>query len=219
MSRLFVTSRELNLISDLTKECVKDVIGQRIFYYPISEIKTRTHELYSESPEKIYDNPIEINALVDQPANNTNINLFGPERLNTIEVYIHQADLVDRRINLAIGDFLRYGEFTYEISKLINMGNIYGHVENSSGYKLVCTQARTGQFNPPHVGPTDTQFSDKDALQTDFIQQRGSAVVDDKPTGDVRALQQNGVLEPIVGPAQVNNKNGDPAGESFYDES
>lgn len=216
MSRLFVSQRELNFISDLTKEVVKDIVGQRVFYYPISEIKTRTHELYAESPEKIFDTPIEIEALVDQPSNETRTNLFGPERLNTLEVFIHHHDMVDRGINLAIGDFLRYGEYMYEVSKLINMGNIYGQVENSSGYKLVCTQARTGQFNPPHIGPTDIQYSDKDAVQKDFTQQRGAKVVNDKATGDVRALQENGVLEPIAGPQSVNSKDADPAGESFY---
>jgi hypothetical protein len=220
MSRLFITQRELNFIADITKECVKDVIGQRIFYYPISETKTRTHELYNEGVEKVYDHPIEIEALVDMPANETSTNLFGPERLNKLDVFVQHRDMVDRGINVSIGDFLRYGETIYEIAKVIFMRNIYGQVEQIDGVKLVCTQARQGQFTAPQVGPTDIAFSDKDAVQREFVQKRGLDKVDDKPTGDVRKLQENGVLDkPISGPARVNNVDGDIAGDGFYDDT
>ena len=220
MSRLFITQREINFIADITKEVIKDVVGQRIFYYPISEVKTRTHELYNESTEKIYDAPIEIEALVDMPANETTTNLFGPERLNKIEAHIQHQDMVDRGINVSIGDFIRYGEYMYEVAKVIYMRNIYGHVEQIDGVKLVCTQARQGQFTAPQIGPTDTAFSDPDAVQREFVQKRGMDIVDDKPTGDIRKLQENGVLDkPISGPAKVNNVENDPAGAGFYDET
>jgi len=220
MSRLFITQRELNFISDITKELIKDVVGQRIFYFPISEIKTRTHELYQESPEKIFDNPIEIEALIESPAGETKVALFGPERLKTINVFLQYHDLIDRKINVSIGDFIRYGDVVYEISKYTEIRNIYGQVENLDGIKLECTQARLGQFNTKQLGPSDTGYSDKDAIQTEFTQQRGRDQIDDVPTGDERALQKNGVLDPpINGPARVNNKPNDPAGPGFYDES
>lgn len=220
MARLFITDRELNLISDITKEVIKDIVGQKIYYYPLSEIKTRTHELYNESPEKIYDNPIEINALVEIPNADTRTTLFGPERLAKLNVFIHFRDMVDRGINITIGDFIRYGERVYEISKYSQMKTIYGHVESIDGIRLECTQARQGQFDPPVIGPTSETLSDKDAVQHEFIQQRGQEQVEDVPTGDVRALQKNGVLEaPIGGPAKVNNKENDPAGPGFYDET
>ena len=64
MARLFITPREIDLISDLTKEVVKDVIGQKIFYYSISVTKTQIHEVYEESPEKVFETPLELDALV-----------------------------------------------------------------------------------------------------------------------------------------------------------
>ena len=60
MARLFITPREINFINDLSKEVIKDVIGQKIYYYQISNIKSNVHDVYQESPEKIFDNPIEI---------------------------------------------------------------------------------------------------------------------------------------------------------------
>ena len=58
MSRLFITSREIQFINDITKEVVKDVIGQQIIYYPISTMKTQVHPVYEEAIEKIFENPI-----------------------------------------------------------------------------------------------------------------------------------------------------------------
>ena len=43
MARLFITPREINFINDIGKEIVKDVIGQKIYYFPISHIKTQIH--------------------------------------------------------------------------------------------------------------------------------------------------------------------------------
>ena len=41
MARLFITPREINFINDLAKEIVKDVIGQKIYYFSISEINAK----------------------------------------------------------------------------------------------------------------------------------------------------------------------------------
>ena len=60
MARLFVTPREIDYISDLTKEITKDVRGQKIFYYRIREDLTDVHDVYEESPDKIFDAPVEI---------------------------------------------------------------------------------------------------------------------------------------------------------------
>mgnify|MGYP003127954346 FL=1 len=43
MARLFLTPREINFMNDIAKELVKDVIGQKIYYFPISEVKSRVH--------------------------------------------------------------------------------------------------------------------------------------------------------------------------------
>ena len=64
MARLFITKREIDFINDTAKEIVKDVIGQKIYYYPINELRTDIHVIYEESPNKIFDNPIEVECTV-----------------------------------------------------------------------------------------------------------------------------------------------------------
>ena len=96
MSRLFITRREIDFISDLTKEVVKDVIGQKIFYYSISATKTRIHEVYEEAPEKVFENPLEVDALVTWEPEEVRTNKFGSEEFYGIEVFLHQRDLLDK---------------------------------------------------------------------------------------------------------------------------
>ncbi len=222
MARLFITPREINFISDITKELMKDVVGQKIYYFPISEIKTKTHEIYNEALKKVFDNPIELDALVDNNfQSDTKIDQFGVDAQYKVEVYIQHRDLVEKNINVAIGDFFSFGQIFYEITERVFMRNIYGMPEHKDGVKLVGTRARVGQFSGPTFGPTDISFTDKDAVQDSFVQQRGVEKNDsEEPTGDVRDLVKNGVLDPpLTGPKQVSSA-GDSTGvgSAFYDE-
>jgi hypothetical protein len=49
MARLFITPREIQFINDLTKEYLKDTVGQKIYYFAISTKKTQIHEVYEEA--------------------------------------------------------------------------------------------------------------------------------------------------------------------------
>ena len=88
MARLFVTQREMDFFADITREIIKDVNSQYIIYYPISELKTKSHEVYDEAIKKIFDNPIKIEALVDNSfKKDTVINQFGIDKNFKIEVF------------------------------------------------------------------------------------------------------------------------------------
>jgi hypothetical protein len=220
MAKLFVGPREMNFIADITRELIKDVVGQKIYYYPVSELKTQAHSLYNESPEKVFDNPIEIEALCDAAENHAVIGQFGVDATYTLEVFLQYRDMVSKGINVAIGDFFTYGATLFEILQINVIKNIYGQVEHKSGLKLVAQQARESQLRVKILGPTEEQFSDADAVQNDFVQQRGYSENKNGPTGDVRDLQKSGVLDkPLTGPKEVSSA-GDPTkvGNSFYDE-
>lgn len=222
MARLFVTPRELNFISDITKEIIKDVVGQKIYYYPISELKTQTHSVYNEALQKVYDNPIAIDALVDSNfQTDTKIDKFGIDAQFKVEVFLQHRDLVDKGINVNIGDFFSFSDVFYEITERVFMRNIYGLPEHKDGVKLVGLKSREGLFKAPTLGPTDISRPEPDAVQKEFHQQRGEALDNEgNPTGDKRDLVENGVLEkPLTGPKEVS-ANGDPSevGSAFYDE-
>ena len=111
MSRLFITPREIDFISDLTKEITKDVIGQKIFYYHVREDLTDVHDVYEEAPDKIFDPPIEIEAFIDWVPEEVRTNRFGHEEFSSTEVRIQARDILDREIDLKEGDYFSYGVF------------------------------------------------------------------------------------------------------------
>jgi hypothetical protein len=218
MARLFITPREINFINDIGKEIVKDVVGQKIYYFPISQIKTRVHDIYEEAPEKIFENPINIDALVKYNPQEVRANQFGFEEFFTIEVYIQQRDLIDKEIEINEGDFFSYGTVFFEVTQAPDSSLIYGQVDHEGFTTITGRQARKSQFISTIFGPYGEEYSDPEAVQETFVQQRGFSSNKEGETGDVRALQKKGVLEtPIAGPAEVSSR-GDSTGvgSSFY---
>ena len=220
MARLFITQREINFINDIGKELVKDVIGQKIYYFPISEIKSKIHDVYEESVDKIFENPIELDALVKYQEQEIRTNQYGSEEIFSIEAYVQSKDLLDKEIELLEGDFFSYGTVFFEIIKAPSSNIIFGQIENKSFVTITGRQSRKRQFISKVFGPTDRQYTDPNAVQDEFVQQRGFSHNENGETGDIRDLRRNGVLDdPITGPKKVSKK-GDTtgAGSAFYDE-
>ena len=197
MARLFITPREQDLISDLTKEIIKDVVGQKIYYYAIRVDVTKIHDIYEEAIDKYFDPPIEIDCTVAWSPQTVTTNRFGSENLYTTEAYLHYKDLIDKDIDVREGDYFSYGETFFEITSITWQSNIYGEIEYMTGVKLLGKQARKGLINKQPHGPTDEGYypGDPDAIQKTFVQQRGFAEVDGEATGDKRALIEQGKLE------------------------
>jgi hypothetical protein len=214
----------MNFVSDLVKEVTKDVNGQRIFLFPISEIKTKTHEVYNEAIEKIFDNPIAIDAMVSANYHeNTKIDAFGPDQVYKLEVYVQYRDLVDKGVEISLGDFFSFSNIFYEITNATVVKNIWGQAEHKQGLKITGTKVRESQFKEKFFGPTDIAFTDPDAVQKTFVQQRGRAETSEGLTGDKRDLQEQNVLEPLSGPKEVSEQgavsDNSRYGSAFYDES
>jgi hypothetical protein len=218
MARLFITPREQALISDLTKEIVKDVIGQKIYYYRVMTEVTSVHDVYEEAIDKHFDTPVELDATVEWNPSETATNRFGSEKVATMNVYIHYRDLIDKDIQVKEGDFFSYGDTFFEIVTTSFISEIYGEVEYKTGIQLVGKQARKGLIDKDPIGPTDEGIGDNDAVQETFVQQRGQAENKLGETGDVRALQEQGKLDaPEDGPREVSPRgDDDDISSSFY---
>jgi hypothetical protein len=220
MARLFITQRELDFISDITKEVCKDIVGSKIYYYPVSEIKTKTHEVYDEAVKKIFDNPIIIDAFVDSSyEKDTIINSTGIDKSYKAEVFLQYRDMAEKGITPCIGDFFSYSDIVWEITEARTMRNIYGFAEHADGMRIVGYPARQGTIDLLIKGPTDITYADADAVQKQFYQQRGFASNQDGTTGDKRALVEKGVLElPEDGPREVSVRSDEHDRSTFYDE-
>ena len=220
MARLFITPREIDFISDVTKELIKDVVGQKVYYYHVREDVSEVHDVYEEAIDKIFDEPIEIEARVEWQDPETSTTNFGVDQFRSATAYFQYSDCLDKEININEGDFLSFGQFFYEILK-VNIDQIaFGQVEYPIGFKVDLKQARKGIIDRKPIGPTEQIFTDPDAVQTTFVQQRGFQENSLGETLDSRKLISQGKLDlPAEGPREVS-PSGDAGGfsSSFYDE-
>lgn len=218
MARLFVTPREIDFINDTVKEIIKDVMGQKIYYYRVRPEFTNIHDVYEEAVDKIFDPPVEIECRVQYQPEEVRTNKFGSEEYFTIEAWFHARDLIERDIQIKEGDFFNFDATWFEVVKSMVDTIVYGQIEHSMGIHVVCKQARQGLIDIEPLGPTNEQWTDANAVQDTFYQQRGFATNKEGETADVRNLQQKGILDaPLSGPAEVS-----PAGgisSAFYDET
>ncbi len=215
MARLFIGQREIEFINDITKEFMKDVVGQVIHYFPVSSIKSDVHAVYNEAARKIFENPIRIPSLVGQPEWSSKTTNFGPDIEAKIEVLIQYRDLQDKNIVLSEGDLFSYDDTLYEILTFVNAGKyIFGMAEYSTSWKLTARSARLSQADisrlpSPRLAPDDVQIV--------FEQQRGLAITSTgEATGDVRDIKTRlgHVMAPIAlgtGAKRIDNndENGD----------
>ena len=215
MARLFLGQREADFFADITKEIIKDIAGQKVFYYTIREDLSNVHEIYEESPQKIFNPPIEIECMVEWQPSEVRTTNFGTETIKTITLYLHHRDLLDRGIVFKEGDYFSYGQFFFEATSIIVDKIAYGQIERVISMKVNGKQTRMQQVAIKPHGPTSESFSDEDAIQTTFEQQRGI------PDHDVRRLQDDNIInKPISGPRKVapdgNIRSVNGVGSSFY---
>ena len=240
MARLFISPREIHLINDWTKEYLKDVVGQKIYYYAVSTMKTMVHDVYNEAVNKVFENPIVLHVHAAQPQWETKHNQFGMEQVTTLELFVQVRDLIDKGLTLAEGDFFTYGDAVFEVVSYLQMNNIFGQEEYEVSYKLIGRLARPGQFDPKTFfkpqKDSKKPFGDSTVQQV-FTQQRGLPENSEGPTGDFRQVRDRlkDDMVPIAlgeGPATVDmnsteedmgkassfNNDPLPADKGIYDE-
>lgn len=215
MSRLFIGQREIDFISDLTKELIKDVAGQKVFYYTVREDLSNVHDIYDESIEKIFNPPIEVECAVEWQPSEVKTTNFGTETIKTLTLYLHYRDMLDRGIYFKEGDYFSYGTMFFEATSVIYDKLAFGQIERVVSLKVNGKQTRVEHIAKTPLGPTDEIYLDPNSIQTEFKQQRG------EPEHDIRRLQKDDVIDkPITGAKKVapdgTVKSINGVGSSFY---
>lgn len=202
------------MISDLTKEVIKDVSGQKIFYYRVREDLSNVHDVYDESPEKVFDPPIEIEVRLEWIGSSTRTDKFGIDYKTSTKAFVHYRDLLDKDIRPRVGDFYSHGSSFYEIIHVNEISKIFGQVEHPTGVEFMGEYARNGLVGKNPLGPTSESLTDEGSVQNVFVQQRGEESNILGKTNDKRSLVDKGVLDKaITGPRRVSEDN---LGSSFY---
>ena len=146
---LFTGQKEADFVKQINDEVVERVVGQQILYYPISKEYTNYHPLYGEAIEKTYMPPIRVYAQVTWEGSTTEFTKYGIDRRVKIKVNFHKRRLTeDQNLYVRVGDFVRFGDFDYEIVELSEPDLLFGQTDKSFQIAATCIMAREGKFKP-----------------------------------------------------------------------
>jgi len=111
---LFGSSRDISMFRNINRELLHDVIQQEIAYYKISLETTRSN-IYGESSQKIYQDPVLLKTLVTRADIQTTDSDFGPDINRSLSFAFLRDDLKDIELVPLNGDIILWNEGYYEI--------------------------------------------------------------------------------------------------------
>ena len=147
---MFFGEKERNLVKQVNDEVIERVVGQQILYFPIDIETTNYHPIYGEAIEKTFLPPVRVHALVEfEGVETTFMDGVAVDKATKITVKFHKRRLTeDQDLFVREGDFVRYGQIHYEITKLTEAKLIFGQVEQPRFETIAtCIRAREGLFN------------------------------------------------------------------------
>lgn len=145
---LFLGSPERNLVKQVNDEIIERIIGQQVLYYAIDFQTTNFHPIYGEAIVKNFLPPVRIYALItwDGTIEISNANFI--DRENKVTIKFHKRRLnEDQDIIIKPGDFVCYGNYYFEIVKLMEPKLLFGQVEHIFEVDALCIRSRKENFS------------------------------------------------------------------------
>lgn len=146
---VFLNEKERQFVKSINMEIQERLLSQQILYYPIDKKSTNFHALYGEAINKTFLPPIQIFAMVEFNNEETESpSSIGIDKINTITINFHKRRLnEDKDLEVQVGDFVRYGDYYYEIVQLKTPRKLFGQVEHTFEVTALCIRTREGNFD------------------------------------------------------------------------
>lgn len=122
---LYGEHRDINFFEHINRELLERIIEQKIGYYKISLDNTISN-IYGESSEKTYSDPVLINCLITRGDQTTRDDNFGPDRSRSTSFAFFRQHLVDINLVPEIGDIIEWNGDYYEVDGLIENQLVVG---------------------------------------------------------------------------------------------
>jgi len=111
---LFGSNRDFNLLVNIQRELVKDIVEQEILYYKFS-LEESLANLYGESTKKTYWNPLKLSCMITRGDQIISDDEFGPDLNREASFAFIRQDLVDINLIPEVGDIVMWHEDYYEV--------------------------------------------------------------------------------------------------------
>jgi hypothetical protein len=151
---LYGGSRDISLFRHINKELINNIIEQQVGYYKIALDKTISN-LYGESSNKTYNDPILVNCLIERTAQEWIETDFGTNVSRIITVRFLRDILVDIQLIPEVGDVVLWQENYYEINALVENQLIvgkdpsYSYSDNNNDFGSSLSIIVTAQYIRP----------------------------------------------------------------------
>ncbi len=111
---LFGSNRDFDLLVNINRELLKDIVEQEILYHKLSLEDTEAN-LYGEALEKSYWNAVKLNCLITRGDQVVDIQEFGPDLGREASFAFLRPDLADVSVVPEVGDIVLWHEDYYEV--------------------------------------------------------------------------------------------------------
>ena len=111
---IFGSTRDFDLLVNINRELLKDIVEQEVLYYKIS-LDDSDFNLYGESLEKVYYTPNKLNCLIVRGDQIIDVDDFGPDLNRDVSFAFLRRDLSDVSVVPEVGDILMWHEDYYEV--------------------------------------------------------------------------------------------------------
>ena len=136
---LFGSGRDFDLLVNINRELVHDLVEQEILYHKLSLEDTEVN-LYGESLSKSFWNAVKLNCLITRGDQVIDIAEFGPDLGREASFAIIRRDLEDVSILPEVGDIVQWQNDFYEVdtvkenSLFLGKDNNYNLTSYGSSY-------------------------------------------------------------------------------------
>ena len=111
---LFGSGRDFDLLVNINRELLKDIVEQEILYHKLSLEDTEAN-LYGEALEKSYWNAVKLNCLITRGDQVVDIQEFGPDLGREASFAFLRPDLADVSVVPEVGDIIQWHRDFYEV--------------------------------------------------------------------------------------------------------
>jgi len=136
---LFGSNRDFDLLVNINRELLKDIVEQEILYHKLSLEDTDVN-LYGEALQKSFWNAVKLNCLITRGDQVVDIQDFGPDLGREASFAFLREDLTDKLLVPEVGDIINWQEDYYEIDTLrenqlvLGRDNSYNLTNYGSGF-------------------------------------------------------------------------------------
>ena len=111
---LFGSNRDFDLLVNINRELLHDLVEQEILYHKLSLEDTEVN-LYGESLSKSFWNAVKLNCLITRGDQVIDIQEFGPDLGREASFALIRKDLEDKSILPEVGDIIQWSNDFYEV--------------------------------------------------------------------------------------------------------